>query len=259
LGHIVCKQGLLVDMAKITVIVNLPTPKIVCQLRETLGHMGYYRKFIKGHTKITTPMEKMLRKDTKYQWNNECQHGLDTLKEKMVTAPILVFPYWEKTFHVHVDASAIALGAILVQPRAGDLDHSIVFARRKLSDSEQNYNTTEREGLGMVYALQKYKHYLLGKNFKMFIDHSALKYLVNKPMLGGRICRWLFLFQEFDFEVIVKPGKLNAGLEHLSRVTNGEEPMNLEDNFPNAHLFSIQIVDDYFAEIIQYLRTGTAP
>jgi hypothetical protein len=133
-------------------------------------------------------MEKMLRKDTKYQWNNECQHGLDTLKEKMVTAPILVFPYWEKTFHVHVDASVIALGAILVQPRAGDLDHSIAFARRKLSDSEQNYNTTEREGLDMVYALQKYKHYLLGKNFKMFTDHSALKYLVNKPVLGGRIC-----------------------------------------------------------------------
>jgi hypothetical protein len=59
-------------------------------------------------------MEKMLRKDTKFQWNDECQHGLDTLKENMVTAPILVFPDWEKTFHVHVDASTIALGAILV-------------------------------------------------------------------------------------------------------------------------------------------------
>jgi hypothetical protein len=80
-------------------------------------------------------MEKLLRKDTKYQWNNECQHGLDTLKEKMVTTPILVFPDWEKTFHVHVDASATTLGAILVQPGVGDLDHPIVFASRKLSDS----------------------------------------------------------------------------------------------------------------------------
>jgi hypothetical protein len=108
-------------------------------------------------------MEKMLRKYTKYQWNDECQHGLDTLKKKMVTTPILVFPYWEKTFHVHVDASTISLGAILVQPGPGDLNHPIAFARRKLSDSEKNYNTTEREGLGMVYALHKYKHYLLGK------------------------------------------------------------------------------------------------
>jgi hypothetical protein len=130
-----------------------------------LGHMGYYRKFIKGYAQIIMRMEKMLRKDKKYQWNDECQHGLDTLKEKMVTNPIMVFPDWEKTFHVHVDASAIALGAILTQLGAGHLDHSIAFGSRKLSDSEQNYNTTEREGLAMVYALHKYRHYLLGKFF----------------------------------------------------------------------------------------------
>ena len=67
----------------------------------------------------------------------------------------------------------------------GDLDHLIEFVSRKLSDSEHNYSTTEREGLSMVYALQKFRHYLLGKHFKMSIDQSALKYLVNKPMLGG--------------------------------------------------------------------------
>jgi hypothetical protein len=130
--------------------------------------------------------------------------------ENMVTTPKLVFPYWEKTFHVHVDESTIALGAILVQPGTGDLDHPIEFASIKFLDSEQNYNTTEREGLEMVYALQKFRHYLLGKHFKMFTYHSSLKYLVNKPVLGRRICRWLLLFQEFDFEVIFKPGKLNT-------------------------------------------------
>ena len=88
--------------------------------------------------KITTPMEKLLRKDMKYQWNDECQNGLDTLKEKMVTTSILVFPDWENTFHVHVDASMITLRAILAQPRVGDLDHPIEFVRRKLSDSEHN-------------------------------------------------------------------------------------------------------------------------
>jgi hypothetical protein len=187
------------------------------QLKSTLGHTGYYRKFIRGYAQITAPMEKLLKKDTKYQWNDECQQSLDILKEKMVTASILVFLDWEKEFHVHVDASAIALGEVLTQPGEGDIDHPIAFASRKLSDSEQNYNTTEREGLAMVYALQKYIHYLLGKHFKMFTDHSSLRYLVNKPVLGGRICRWLLLFQEFDFEVVVKPGRLNAGPDHLSR------------------------------------------
>jgi hypothetical protein len=131
------------------------------------------------------------------------------------------------------------------------LDHPIEFVSRKLSESKQRYNTTERESLAMVYTLQKFIHYLLGKHFKMFTDHSMLKYLVNKQVFGGRICRWLFLFQEFDFEVIVKSGKLNAGPDHLSRITNWEEPTNLEDNFPDAQLFSVQIVDKYFANIIQ--------
>jgi hypothetical protein len=80
---------------------------------------------------------------------------------------------------------------------------------------------------------------LLGKHFKMFTNHSALKYLVNKPVFRRRICRCLLLFQEFDFEVVVKLGKLNAGLDHLSRLTNGEEPTNLEDNFPDVQLFSV--------------------
>jgi hypothetical protein len=126
---------LLVDPAKIAVIVNLPPPKSVCQLRATLGHTGYYKKFIKGYAQITAPMEKLLKKDTKFQWNEDCQQGLDTLKEKMVTTPILVFPYWENTFHVHVDASTITLGAIMAQPGAGELDHPIAFASKKLSES----------------------------------------------------------------------------------------------------------------------------
>jgi hypothetical protein len=177
----------------------------------------------------------------------------------MVTGPILVFPDWEKTFHVHVDASTISLRAILAQPGMGYLDHPIAFVSNKLSESEHNYNTTEREGLAMVYTLYKFKKYLLGKHFKMFTDHSSLKYLVKKPVLGGRICQWLLLFQEFDFEVIVKPRKLNVGPDHLSRVTNGEELMNLEDNFLDAQLFSIQIIDEYIENIIQYLSMSIAP
>jgi hypothetical protein len=112
----------------------------------------------------------------------------------MVTAPILVFPDWSKEFHVHVDASSIALGEMLAQPGVGDIYHSLSFASKKLSIAEINYTATEREGFSMVYALHKFRHYLLGGHFKMFIDHSTLKYLVKKPVLGGRICIWLLLF-----------------------------------------------------------------
>ena len=152
----------------------------------------------------------------------------------MVTTPILVFPYWNKPFHVHVDAFGIALGIVLTHPGEGGINHPITYSSRKWSTTEKNYTTTKREGLAMVYALQKFRHYLLGAPLKMFTDHSALKYLVNKPVLGGRICRWLLLFQEYDFEIIVKPGRLNAGPDHLSWIDWGEEPSILEDNLPDA-------------------------
>ena len=142
-----------------------------------------------------TPIEKLLKPDVKFEWTQECQRSLDILKEKMVTAPILVFPNWKVSFHVHVDASSTALGVILAQPGKGGLDHPISFASRKLSSTERNYTMIEREGLVTVYALQKFRHYLLGAYFKMFTDHSTLKYMVNTQVFGGNIYRWLLLFQ----------------------------------------------------------------
>jgi hypothetical protein len=168
----------------------------------------------------------------------------------MVTAPILVFPYWSNEFHVHVDALSIALRVALAQPREKYIDHPLAYASRKLSTTEINYTTTEREGLAMVYALQKFRHYLLGGHFNMFTNHSALKYLVNKPVLGGRICIWLLLFQEYDFEIVVKPGRMNKGPDHLSRLEHGEEPTSLEDTLLDEQVLAIINLDDDFAEIV---------
>ena len=89
----------------------------------------------------------------------------------------------------------------------------------------------------MVYALQKFRHYLLGGHFKMFTDHSDLTYLVNKLVFGGKICRWLLLFHEIYFEFIMKPSRLNDGPDHLSRIEMGEEPTNIEDGLSDAQLF----------------------
>lgn len=159
-----------------------------------------------------------MKKDVTFSWNEHCKKSLDILKEKMVTALILIFPDWKKEFCVHVDVSCIALGAILTHAGGEGLNHPIAFASRRLSKAEKNYSTTEHKGLAMVYGIQKFRHYLLGGHFKTYTDHFVLKYLVNKLVLGGRICKWLLLFQEYDFEVIVKPGQSNVGPDHLSRI-----------------------------------------
>jgi hypothetical protein len=111
----------------------------------------------------------------------------------------------------------------------------------------------------MVYTLQKFRQYLLGSHFKIYTDHFSLRYLVNKPVLGGRICRWLLLFQEYEFEVNVKPGKLNVGPDQLLCILSGEDAGNIDDSLPYAHLFAIQMVDDFFADIAQLLSIGIAP
>jgi hypothetical protein len=113
----------------------------------------------------------------------------------MVTTLILVFSDWSKEFHIHVDAYSIALGAVLAKPGEGDIDHPLAFSRRKLSIAEINYTTTKREGLAMVYALHKFCQYLFRGNFKIFIDHSMLKYLVNKPVLGGEYADGFYYFR----------------------------------------------------------------
>jgi hypothetical protein len=143
---------------------------------------------------------------------------LDTLKEKLVIALILVFLDWYKIFHVDFNASSNGLGEIIVYLGEGNIDHLVYFSSRNLSDAKKNYTTTEREGLAMVYVLHKFLHYLLGTPFKLFMDHFVLIYLVNKLVLGGIICHWLFLFQELDFKVVVKPRKYNFGLDHISRI-----------------------------------------
>ena len=93
----------------------------------------------------------------------------------------------------------------------------------------------------------------------MYTDHSTLKYLVNKPTLGGMICRWILLFQEFDFEVIVKLGLLNSWPYHLLRIESGDEPSNLDDSLCDAWLFVITMFDDHYRDIIYFFSTGYAP
>jgi hypothetical protein len=104
----------------------------------------------------------------------------------------------------------------------------------------------------MVYALHKFRHYLIGKHFNMFTDHSSLRYLFNKPMLVGRIFKWLLCFQEFDFDVVVKTERLNEGSYHLSRIHNGEEPIKLENKFSDAQLFQYIYLMSIFLTLLSF-------
>ena len=159
---------------------------------------------------------------------------------------------------MHIDASGIALEVVLAQ-LGEKMGHPVYCATRKLSTAENNYTTTEREALAMVYSLLNFRHYLLGAPFKFFTENSTLKYLVNKPILEGRICKWLLLFQEFTFEVVIKPSRLSAGPNHLSRLEIGESDGAIDDRLLDVDLFRIEAIPNHLQEIATLLTKGSYP
>jgi hypothetical protein len=138
------REGVLVYLAKVVVIVNIPPPTSAKNFFSTLGHTGYYSRFIRRYATITAPLENLLKKSEVFQWMPECDKVFDIRKENLSTTLFMIFPNWENEFHVHVDASGISLGSILAQPGDGSMDHPIYLARRKLLQVEHNYTTTER-------------------------------------------------------------------------------------------------------------------
>ena len=92
---------------------------------------------------------------TTFEWIDECKQSFEKLKIALISAPILKAPDYSKIFHVHVDASPYAVGCILAQPRDNHMDFPICYASRQLNVAERNYFTTEREGLGMIFAVKK--------------------------------------------------------------------------------------------------------
>ncbi|XP_077222173.1 uncharacterized protein LOC143856016 [Tasmannia lanceolata] len=258
LGHVVSKEGLKVDKAKVDLISHLPSPKNVKDIRSFLGHAGFYRRFIKDFSKIARPLTNLLAKDENFDFSNECVESFEHLKKELTTAPIIQAPIWTEPFEVMCDASDFAIGAVLGQ-RINNLSHVIHYASRTLNDAQLNYTTTEKEFLAVVFALEKFRSYLIGSHVIVYTDHSAIKYLVAKKDAKARLIRWVLLLQEFGLEIRNKKGTENLVADHLSRLSNAKDdecPIN--ESFPDEQLLAISS-EPWYADIVNYLVTGATP
>ena len=179
LGYIISNRGIEVDKAKIELISKLPSPTNVKIVRQFLGHAGFYRRFIKDFSKIAKPLYKLLEKDAKFSWDGDFQRSFEELKSYLTTTPIVRAPNWQLPFEVICDASDLAIGAVLRQREDGK-PYVVYYARKTLNEAQRNYTTTEKELLAVVYALDKFRAYLVGSDIIIFTDHSALKYLLTK-------------------------------------------------------------------------------
>ena len=166
-------------------------------MRQFLGHGGFYKRFIKDFSKIEMPLYKMLEKDTKFTWDEDCQRSFEELKSYLTTAPIVRAPNWQLPFEVMCDASDFAIRAVLGQREEGIL-YVVYYASKTLNEAQRNYTTIEKEMLIVVYALDKFCAYLVGSDIIIFTDHLALKYLLTKQDAKARLIRWVLLLQEFN-------------------------------------------------------------
>ncbi len=132
-------------------------------------------------------------------------------------APILISPYWDIKCHVHTNTSNLAIKVMLAQNLTGKYDQLIAYALRLFNNTKQNYTTTKREALAMVYAFHKFRHYLLGNKFIFYVDHMALLYLVQNPQILGRITSGYFFFWSTIFQLFINQGHLTFQQMHYPR------------------------------------------
>ncbi|GKA96799.1 reverse transcriptase domain-containing protein [Tanacetum coccineum] len=199
LGHKISKNRIEVDKSKVDMIAKLPHPTNVKGVRSFLGHVGFYRRFIKDFSKISRPMTHLLEKNTLFIFYDECIQAFQTLKEKLTEAPILIAPDWDLPFELMCDAIDFAIGAVLGQRHEKRFWH-IYYASKIMNEVESHYTTTEKEMLAVVYSFEKFRSYLILNKSIVYTDHSALKYLFAKKDSKARLLRWVLLLQEFTFK-----------------------------------------------------------
>lgn len=217
LGYLVTREGIGPDEGKVAAINDFPTPKTVKNVRQFLGMTSYYRRFISGYARIAEPMIALMREDAPFVWSTECQESFDHLKQKLISAPVLVLPDFSKAFTVHTDACDVGLGAALTQTGENGHERAIAFASRTLHKVERPYSTSEKECLGVIWALEHFRPYIEGSSVTVVTDHNSLRWLMTRPTPSGRLARWCLRLQDFDFEVIHRPGSANLVPDALSR------------------------------------------
>ncbi|KAM1362812.1 hypothetical protein ACFX2H_027589 [Malus domestica] len=218
------------------------------------------RRFIKDFSKISNPFCRLLQKDVPFKFDEECESAFNQLKEKLTSAPIITPPDWSFPFELICDASDYALGAVLGQ-RRDKQPHVIYYASRTLNDAQLNYSTTEKELLVVVFALDKFRPYLIGTKVIVYTDHAALKYLLTKKEAKPRLIRWMLLLQEFDIEIRDKKGSENVVADHLSRMVHDEQDnaMPIPETFPDEQPMSIEVNEPWYADLVNYLVSKQLP
>ena len=234
LGVIISGENLMMNPAKVASILNMGIPQTVTQVKAFLGLTSYYRRFIEDYAYLAKPLYEITKPTKKFEWNEKTQMAYDELKRRVTEEPILKLPNLELPFILQTDASGIAIGAVLSQNFNGE-EHPVYYASRVLKDAKLRYSTVEKECLAIVHWVKYFRHYLIGRKFKIITDQRALKWLLELKDPSSRLTRWSLRIQEYKFDIEHKPGRLHTNADALTRMQCAYQKIDGEPTMPNEN------------------------
>ena len=216
LGHIVGRTGLACDPDKLSAVRDWHEPTKLKGVRQFIGFVGYYRRFVKDFAKLADPLVQLTRKGVPFVWGSDQQSSFNALKACLLCAPILGFPTEDDRFVLDTDASLFAIGGVLSQIQ-NEEEVVIAYASRSLRTSQRRYCTTRREMLAAVVMCTHFRSYLRGSPFTLRTDHSSLRWLKKFKNEDGMLARWYLLLGQFSVTFEYRPGLLHNNADGMSR------------------------------------------
>lgn len=250
LGYILNEKGLTISNEKIKPILNFQQPKTKRSVRRFIGMAGWYHRFIPNFSETIAPLTDLTSgKNTKIVWNEKAEKAFTEIKTKLSTEPVLASADFEKEFTLQTDASDIGIGGVLTQKDDNNHEHVIAYYSKKLTKAEQKYTTTEKECLAALRSTQFFRPYVEMRHFKLITDHHSLVWLNNLKDPNGRLSRWSLQMQQYDFEIIHRPGKMLVVPDALSRA--------FEDETENCEISAISVQDQWYTDLYQRVESDS--
>jgi hypothetical protein len=238
LGFIVSPSGVKMDPKKVSSVLDWPDPSSVHDVQVFLGFANFYRRFIKGYSKIATPLTRLLKKDRKFDFDEPARQAFRQLKTAFTTAPVLAHFQPDKPSTIETDASDFAIAAVISQPDAAGVLHPIAFYSRKLTGPELNYEIYDKEMLAIVTAFKEWRAYLEGAvhPITVYTDHKNLEYFATTKVLNRRQARWSELLANYNFTIVYRPGKSMGKPDAMSRRHDLSEGSKVSEAPPHTLL-----------------------